>query len=155
MIQKLVSVSGVFLLPKLAVDGSKHPLAKASCSPASTAFFLFAFLIICAGRAQAFTTEASYYTTKSSIAEGTSGILTASGEVFNENALMAASWDYPFNTRLKVSYGGKSIIVIINDRGPSKRLYKKGRRVDLSKAAFSALAPLSLGVITISAEVVK
>jgi rare lipoprotein A (peptidoglycan hydrolase) len=38
------------------------------------------------------------------------------------------------------------VVVRINDRGPAKRL-KRG--IDLSKAAFKALAPLELGLIKV------
>lgn len=57
--------------------------------------------------------------------------ITASGERFNPNALTAAHKTLPFGTRVKVTYKGKSVIVVINDRGP----FVKGRTLDLSKAA--------------------
>ena len=105
--------------------------------------------------AWAYTTEASYYTRESCIKEGTSGFLTASGEVYNENQMSCASWDYPFGTRLKINHKGKSVIAVVNDRGPNRRLYKRGRKIDLSSAAFGALAPLSQGVIPVTVEVIK
>lgn len=82
---------------------------------------------------------------------------TANGEVFDENALTAASWLYPMNTRLKVTNvaNGKSVIVRINDHGPSKRLVRKGRIIDLSRGAFARIADLNSGVIQVSIEEVK
>lgn len=100
---------------------------------------------------------ASWYSYESCRIEGTSGTVTASGERFDHNALTAASWQYPFGTRIKVTNlkNGKSTVVRITDRGPSKKLVKKGRLVDLSKGAFKSIAPLSDGVIPVSMEVLK
>ena len=100
---------------------------------------------------------ASWYSTESCKKEGTSGIWTASGARFNENELTAASWQYPFNTRLKVVNlrNNKSVIVKVTDRGPSKRLVRKGRVIDLSMGAFSRIADLKDGVIRIKMEVLK
>lgn len=100
---------------------------------------------------------ASWYSYESCIKEGTSGRFTASGEKFNHNELTAASWKYPFGTKVKVTNlkNGKSTTVKINDRGPSKRLVKKGRVIDLSKAAFQSISPLSAGVIPVRIEVLK
>lgn len=100
------------------------------------------------------TLTASWYSTESCKREGTSGVYTASGERFNENEHTAASWSYPFNTRLKVTNlrNKKAVVVRITDRGPSKRLVKKGRVIDLSMGAFKAIAPLSDGVIPVSIE---
>jgi len=63
------------------------------------------------------------------------GRLTANGEVFNQNDFTAAHRSFPFGTELIVTYNDKSVRVRINDRGP----YKKGRKLDLSKAAADAL----------------
>lgn len=68
---------------------------------------------------------ASYYGRKFN------GRRTASGEAFNMNDLTAAHRTLPFGSRVRVSYGGKSVIVRINDRGP----YAHGREIDLSRAA--------------------
>jgi rare lipoprotein A len=73
------------------------------------------------------------------------GQRTADGEVFDPNAFTAASKTLPFNTRVRVTNpaNGKSVVVRINDRGP----YVSGRCLDLSRAAFQAIASLSAGVI--------
>lgn len=80
------------------------------------------------------------------------GQMTATGEVFNPNAMTAAHKTLPFGTKVKVTNPatGKSVIVRINDRGP----YIGGRCLDLSRAAFAAIAPLSAGHITATWEVV-
>ena len=79
---------------------------------------------------------------------------TANGEVFNPDFLTCASWDYSFNTKLKVTNisTGKSVIVRVNDRGPNKRL---GRAIDLTKRAFSKIANTKEGLITVKIEKVK
>jgi rare lipoprotein A len=61
------------------------------------------------------------------------GRLTASGVPFNDQALTAASLSLPFDTRARVTNlrNGKSVDVIINDRGP----YYAGRIIDLSARA--------------------
>ena len=96
---------------------------------------------------------ASWYTYASTIKEGNSGI-TASGQMMNDSKLTAASWFYPFGTRLKVinQNNYKSVEVVITDRGPAKRLVKKGRVIDLSKKAFESISPLSAGVIPVRIE---
>lgn len=81
------------------------------------------------------------------------GRLTANGEKFDPDALTCASWDYPFGTKLRVSHGGKSVIVRVNDRGPSKQFLV--RTIDLSREAFRRLAPLEEGLIGVTITPVK
>ncbi len=61
------------------------------------------------------------------------GKKTASGEIFDQNALTAAHRTLPFGSRVRVTHvaSSKSVVVRINDRGP----FKKGRVIDLSAAA--------------------
>jgi len=68
---------------------------------------------------------------------GFHGRKTASGEIFNQDALTAAHKHLPFGTKVKVvdQKTGRSVVVRINDRGP----YAHGRVIDLSKASASAL----------------
>lgn len=82
---------------------------------------------------------------------------TANGDHFDENALTAASWKYALGSCVKVTnlHNGKSVIVRINDRGPGKRLYLKGRVIDLSRGAFARVADLRDGVIPVSIALVK
>jgi rare lipoprotein A len=63
------------------------------------------------------------------------GRRTASGELFNPAGHTAAHRTYPFGTCLKVSHGGKSVRVRVNDRGP----WVKGRSLDLSHGAARAI----------------
>ena len=84
---------------------------------------------------------ASYY----GVGDGYHGQTTASGERFNTYAMTTAHRSLPFGTRLRVTYGGRSVIVNVNDRGP----FVGGRSLDLSYAAFTALAPASRGHIDV------
>lgn len=61
------------------------------------------------------------------------GRKTANGERFDQNRLTAAHPTLPLGTQATITNldNGKSVRVIINDRGP----YAKGRDLDLSRAA--------------------
>ncbi|WP_083699955.1 septal ring lytic transglycosylase RlpA family protein [Shewanella sp. UCD-KL12] len=78
---------------------------------------------------------------------------TASGERFNQYSDTAAHKTLPFGAKVKVTNikNGKSVIVKINDRGP----FIKGRIIDLSRSAFSAIGHLDSGVIEVEIEVIK
>lgn len=78
---------------------------------------------------------------------------TANGEEFDPDAFTAANKTLPFNTRVRVTNAanGKSVVVRINDRGP----YVSGRCLDLSRAAFAAIASLGSGVITVHYQVLS
>jgi rare lipoprotein A len=81
------------------------------------------------------------------------GQMTANGETFNPNALTAAHKTLAFNTRVRVTNpaNGKSVIVRINDRGP----YVSGRCLDLSRAAFAAIASVSQGEVDVKYEILS
>lgn len=84
---------------------------------------------------------ASFY----GVGDGYHGQTTANGERFNTYAMTTAHRSLPFGTRLRVTHGGRSVIVRVNDRGP----FVAGRELDLSYAAFTALAPASRGHINV------
>jgi rare lipoprotein A len=90
--------------------------------------------------------EASYY------ADSLHGNNTASGEPYDKNAMTAAHRTLPFGTRVKVAYPktGKSVEVIINDRGP----HAEGRIIDLSGAAARALGLIDDGTGRVTLEVI-
>jgi rare lipoprotein A len=67
---------------------------------------------------------------------------TASGEPFDPYGYTAAHPTLPLGTKLVVSYGGRSVEVIVNDRGP----YGGGRGLDLSQAAADYLGLTRVGV---------
>ena len=77
------------------------------------------------------------------------GSRTASGQRFNQGAMTAAHRSLPFGTKLRVTHAGRSVVVTINDRGP----FIRGRVLDLSKGAASAIGLTSRGVGRVVAEV--
>lgn len=79
----------------------------------------------------------------------------ANGRPFNPDQLTCASWYYPFGTRLWVSAGRRSVIVTVTDRGPAAELVRRGRIIDLSRAAFARLAPLSQGLVRVTVKVAR
>lgn len=72
------------------------------------------------------------------------GHRTASGEVFTGNAMTAAHRTLPFGTIVRVTdqVTGRTVTVRITDRGP----FIRGRILDLSRAAASALGIINRGV---------
>ncbi len=76
---------------------------------------------------------------------------TANGEIFDDTKMTCASWYFPFKTRLRVTNlsNGLSVIVVVNDRGPAKRL---GRVIDLTKSAYRKIADSRTGLIQVAVE---
>ncbi len=64
------------------------------------------------------------------------GRRTASGEIFSQDKMTAASNDFPLGSKVELSYNGRKITVKINDRMAKKFT---GKRIDLSRRAFRAL----------------
>ncbi len=76
---------------------------------------------------------------------------TASGAPYDPTKFTCAHRTLPFGTRLRVTdrRSGRSVVVIVNDRGP----FNKGRVLDLSFAAAKALKMFARGVIQVTATV--
>lgn len=76
---------------------------------------------------------------------------TASGAVFDMKELTAAHRTLPFGTSVRVTnlHNGRSVTVIINDRGP----FVEGRILDLSYRAAQLLDAVSPGIIAVRLEV--
>ena len=96
------------------------------------------------GSGHSFSGMASFYGNES-------GSKTASGARFNQNAMTAAHRSLPFGTKLRVTHGGRSVVVTVNDRGP----FIRGRVLDLSTGAARAVGLTSAGVARVTAEVVS
>ena len=94
-----------------------------------------------------FTGDASYY------GKGFDGKKTASGEIFDRNAMTCAHRSLPFGTKLKVVRvkTGASVVVRVNDRGP----YAKRRVLDLSEAAGKVLGLDKAGHAQVTATVIE
>lgn len=91
--------------------------------------------------------EASYY------ADSLNGSKTASGELYDNSALSAAHRSLPFGTKVKVTYlkTGKSVVVVINDRGP----HAKDFIIDLSAAAAKQIGLTESGHGKVRLEVIE
>lgn len=74
---------------------------------------------------------------------------TASGDRYDPQKFTAAHRTLPFGTRLRVidPKTQRSVVVIVNDRGP----FTKGRVIDLSLAAAKALRMTDRGLIKVTA----
>jgi rare lipoprotein A len=81
----------------------------------------------------------------------------ANGEPFDPEALTCAAWDWPLGTVLGIysAEARRTVIVIVTDRGPARRLHAQGRLVDLSARAFAALMPLARGVVEVEITVLE
>jgi rare lipoprotein A (peptidoglycan hydrolase) len=93
---------------------------------------------------------ASYYASKFE------GRKTATGEIFRNSGMTAASNTFKLNTWVKVTNlkNGKTIIVRINDRmAPS--MHKKGRVLDLTQTAARQLDFYKSGLAKVKVEVIK
>ena len=77
---------------------------------------------------------------------GFHGNLTASGEVYNQYALTVAHRTYAFGTRLRITYRGRSVNVIVTDRGP----YYGNRDIDLSLGTAEAIGFDGVDYVTIT-----
>ena len=90
------------------------------------------------------TGKASYY------GQAHHGKRTASGERFDQHALTAAHRSLPFGTRVRVTNldNGRQVVVRINDRGP----YRRGRIIDLSRAAAAQLGMIEDGIAPVRLE---
>jgi len=75
---------------------------------------------------------------------GFEGRRTASGEIFHQNELTAASRTLPLGSRVTVTNpaNGHSVVVKVNDRGP----YVRGRSIDISRTAAARLGMTRQGL---------
>ena len=103
-----------------------------------------AAIVPSSGSGHSFSGVASFYGNES-------GSQTASGQRFNQNAMTCAHRSLPFGTKLRVTHGGQSVVVTVNDRGP----FIRGRVLDLSTAAARAVGLTSAGVGRVTAEVIS
>lgn len=80
------------------------------------------------------------------------GRKTASGQIFDQNALTGAHRTLPFGTKVKVTNArnNRSVVVRINDRGPTQ----PARVIDLSRAAAAKLAMRRAGLVPVTLEVI-
>jgi rare lipoprotein A len=82
---------------------------------------------------------------------GLEGNLTSSGEVYDYGDYTAAHPYLPLGTELLVSYGGESVVVTVNDRGP----YVGWRDLDLSQAAAEEIGLTAAGTDVVDVQVLE
>lgn len=105
------------------------------------AVLLALLAIFTPAQAQCITGEATYYHDKYV------GRPMANGQPFSQTALTMACWDYPLGTVVRVTYGRRSVVCVVTDRGPARRT---GHRFDLSREAFRRLENPKKGVIKVT-----
>jgi rare lipoprotein A len=97
--------------------------------------------------------KASWYSRAECVSKANPNALMANGKPLNDAALTCAMWDVPFGTRVLVRSGDRSVVCVVTDRGPAKRLVRSGRVIDLSKATFQRLGDLRAGLVPVTVEV--
>lgn len=95
------------------------------------------------------TPSAANQTGVASVYSHESGSETASGQKLDREAFTAAHRTLPFGTKVKVTNksNGRSVIVVINDRGP----FVRGRVIDVTPAAARVLGFSGLTQVAIDA----
>jgi rare lipoprotein A len=128
---------GVYLLLLFGSSAIVQPVRSAFSSPAGRSSAPRATL---AGLA-------SYY------GPGFHGRPTASGEIFNMHALVAAHRTLPLGTVARVTNlaNGRSVVLRITDRGP----YVRGRILDVSKGAARVLGFIRKGMTRVRIDVLE
>lgn len=84
------------------------------------------------------------------------GRKTATGEIFRHTNYTCASNNFKLNTWIKVDNlgNGKSVVVRVNDR-MHQNMKKKGRVVDLTRAAAKKIGIMRKGLAKVRVEVVN
>jgi rare lipoprotein A len=84
---------------------------------------------------------------------GFNGRPTATGEIYNQDQMTAASSIFPLGSRAIVTdlASGRAVEVRINDRGP----FRKGRKIDLSYGAARALGMVGPGTALVRMDLVS
>ena len=93
--------------------------------------------------------DATYYASRFQ------GRTTASGRKFDGNKAVAAHRTYPFGTVVRVTNlrNGRSVNVVIIDRGPYGKNQREGAVIDLSPSAAKKLGILKTGQERVKVEV--
>ena len=100
---------------------------------------------------QAQTGLASYY------GPGFHGQETASGEIFDQREMTAAHRTLPLGTVVRVTNleNGRRVELLVTDRGPYGRNYRKGTIIDVSKGAAGRLGFIRDGLVRVRVEVIR
>jgi rare lipoprotein A len=86
---------------------------------------------------------------------GFHGEETASGEIFDQRAMVAAHRALPLGSVVRVINleNGRAVVLRIIDRGPYGRNYRKGTIIDVSRGAARRLGFLGDGLVKVRVEV--
>jgi rare lipoprotein A len=88
---------------------------------------------------------------------GFQGEKTASGEIFDQNRMVAAHRKLPLGSVVRVTNlnNGRQVILRVIDRGPYGRNYRKGTIIDVSKGAAQRLDFIEDGLVRVRIEVLE
>lgn len=94
---------------------------------------------------------ASYY------GPGFHGEPTASGEIFNQDEMVAAHRSLPLGSVVRVTNleNWRRVVLRVIDRGPYGRNHRKGTIIDVSKGAARRLGFIRDGLVPVRVEVLK
>jgi len=115
---------------------------------------LFAlFVISCRSRDSSDNYVGYKFTTVSYYANKFDGKKTASGETYRHSKMTGAHKSFSFGTRVEIVNveNDKSVIIIVNDRGP----LKPSREFDLSQGAFKKISNLNNGIVKVKYRILK
>lgn len=90
---------------------------------------------------------ADYTATKASFFTDHHG---AWGKLDPVSGLYLACWHLARGTRVELRANGYVCTAVVADRGPARRLVRRGRTLDLSPATFSRLANRRAGVVRVA-----
>jgi rare lipoprotein A len=85
------------------------------------------------------------------------GAQTASGLKLDNRKLLAAHRSYPFGTVARVTNlkNGRSVTVVVVDRGPYGKNRRQGTIIDLSRSAAEKLGMIRDGQVPVRVQVLK
>jgi peptidoglycan lytic transglycosylase len=88
---------------------------------------------------------------------GFHGEETASGEIFNQNKLVAAHRTLPLGSVIRVTNleNGRRVTLRVIDRGPYGRNFRNGTIVDVSRGAARRLGFIKDGLVRVRLEVIS
>ena len=148
----ILMVIGITIGSVLPYDGSKYVIQTDLKVAGSSAILVEQPLPVAENKgsipSQSLKVKASWYGVKEYCEKYNPKCIMANGQKLDDEDFTAACGSqWVLGDMVSISHNGKTVIVECTDRGSFEEKY--GRVLDLSKAAFSALAPLSKGVIEV------
>jgi rare lipoprotein A len=130
-----------------AADAISPPMAVVDPTPAASSAYIETIPDVKQRR----TGFATYY------GPGFHGRLTSNGEIFNKYAMVAAHPSYPEGTKVRITNleNGLEAHLRINDRGPAKRIQRRGVIIDVSEGAARKLDMKHDGRVRVKLEVLE